>query len=99
MLLERIEEGEEVSTNSETTSATTAASPDLHPARSRCKHSVSGCSFKLPNMEYHEIKECKYRPTRCPSLTCPVKPPFCKLLRHLEVTKLPTRPLTFLKQI
>ena len=54
--------------------------------RTRCRFSISGCPFQLPSMELHEGKECKYRPTRCPSLTCPVKSPFIKLLRHLEVS-------------
>ena len=56
--------------------------------RTRCRFSVSGCPFQLPSMELHEDRECKYRPTRCPSLTCPVKSPFIKLLRHLEVCTL-----------
>ena len=54
-------------------------------SRTRCRFSVSGCPFKLASMEMHEDKECKYRPTRCPSLTCPEKPPFIKLLKHIEV--------------
>ena len=58
--------------------------------RTRCRFSVSGCPFQLPSMELHEDRECKYRPTRCPSLTCPVKSPFIKLLRHLEVPSLHT---------
>ena len=37
-------------------------------------------------MEQHEENECKYKPARCPSLTCPVKPAFANLLKHIEVT-------------
>ena len=72
--LERISESDE-----ETTEGTGSGQ------RTRCRFSISGCPFQLPSMELHEGKECKYRPTRCPSLTCPVKSPFIKLLRHLEV--------------
>ena len=54
--------------------------------RTRCRYSVTGCPFKLPSMIQHEDRECKYRPTRCPSLTCPVKPPFIKLLKHVTVS-------------
>ena len=36
-------------------------------------------------MEQHEEKDCKYKPARCPSLTCPVKPAFANLLKHIEV--------------
>jgi len=57
---------------------------EISGQRTRCRFSVSGCPFQLPSMELHEDRECKYRPTRCPSLTCPVKSPFIKLLRHLE---------------
>ena len=55
--------------------------------RTRCRFSVSGCPFRLPSMEEHEVRECKFRPARCPSLTCPVRPPFAKLLRHIDVSK------------
>lgn len=54
--------------------------------RTRCRFSVSGCPFRLPSMEEHELRECKFRPARCPSLTCPVRPPFAKLLRHIDVS-------------
>ena len=54
--------------------------------RTRCRFSVSGCPFRLPSMEEHEVRECKFRPARCPSLTCPVRPPFAKLLRHIDVS-------------
>ena len=54
---------------------------------SRCRFNVSGCPYKLPSMQQHEERECKYRPTRCPSLTCPVKPPFVKVLKHILVSK------------
>ena len=63
--------------------------------RTRCRFSVSGCPFQLPSMELHEDRECKYRPTRCPSLTCPVKSPFIKLLRHLEVCTLHKGPFKY----
>ena len=55
--------------------------------RTRCRYSVSGCPFRLPSMEEHEARECKFRPARCPSLTCPVRPPFAKLLKHIDVSK------------
>lgn len=51
--------------------------------RTRCRYSVSGCPFKLPSMQQHEDRECSYRPTRCPSLTCTAKAPFVKLLKHI----------------
>ena len=54
--------------------------------RTRCRYSVSGCPFRLPSMEEHEARECKFRPARCPSLTCPVRPPFAKLLKHIDVS-------------
>ena len=53
--------------------------------RTRCRYSVSGCPFKLPSMQQHEDRECSYRPTRCPSLTCTAKAPFVKLLKHITV--------------
>ena len=53
--------------------------------RTRCRYSVTGCPFKLPSMQQHEDRECSYRPTRCPSLTCTAKPPFVKLLKHITV--------------
>ena len=51
----------------------------------RCRFSSTGCPYKLPSMEYHEDKLCQYRPTRCPSLTCPMKPAYAKLIHHIEV--------------
>ncbi|XP_059079789.1 uncharacterized protein LOC131877951 isoform X2 [Tigriopus californicus] len=50
----------------------------------RCRFFSSGCPYRLPSMEFHEDRECKFRPTRCPSLTCPIKPPFAKLLEHVQ---------------
>lgn len=50
----------------------------------RCRFSNAGCPFRLPSMEEHEERECRYRPTRCPSLTCPVKPAFANLLKHIQ---------------
>jgi hypothetical protein len=32
------------------------------------------------------IGECRFRPTRCPSLTCSAKPAFSNLLKHIEVS-------------
>ena len=52
----------------------------------RCCYHESGCPYRLPSMEQHEEKECKYKPARCPSLTCPVKPAFANLLKHIEVS-------------
>ncbi len=51
----------------------------------RCRFHGSGCPYRLPSMEFHEEKECKYRPTRCPSLTCPVRPAYAKLMQHIQV--------------
>ena len=52
----------------------------------KCCYHESGCPYRLPSMEQHEENECKYKPARCPSLTCPVKPAFANLLKHIEVT-------------
>ena len=52
----------------------------------KCCYHESGCPYRLPSMEQHEEKECKYKPARCPSLTCPVKPAFANLLKHIEVS-------------
>lgn len=84
--LERIneeEENEELKLASFSESNSDSALAAL--GRTRCRFSVTGCPFRLPSMEQHEERECRYRPTRCPSLTCPVKPPFVKLLKHIEV--------------
>ena len=35
-----------------------------------CKYQSLGCDFIVPNVKDHEVHECSYRPTRCPSLTC-----------------------------
>ena len=51
----------------------------------RCRFSSSGCPYRLPSMEDHEERECRFRPTRCPSLTCSAKPAFSNLLKHIEV--------------
>ena len=53
----------------------------------RCKFSSSGCKYKLPSMQRHEERDCKYRPARCPSLTCPLRPPFATILQHIKVSK------------
>ena len=50
----------------------------------KCRYSASGCPHRLPSMEYHEEKECRFRPTRCPSLTCPVRPPYARLMAHIR---------------
>ena len=52
----------------------------------KCCYHESGCPYRLPSMEQHEENECKYKPARCPSLTCPVKPAFANVLKHIEVT-------------
>ena len=54
--------------------------------KTKCRYGVYGCPFTLASMELHENQECEFRPTRCPSLTCSAKPPFVKLLKHLEVS-------------
>ena len=51
----------------------------------RCRYSTSGCNYRLPSMEFHEERECRFRPTRCPSLTCPIKPPYARLMEHIRV--------------
>lgn len=51
----------------------------------KCRFHIQGCPYRLPSMEDHEERECHYRPTRCPSLTCPAKPAFSSLLKHIEV--------------
>ena len=53
----------------------------------RCKFHTSGCRYKLPSMQRHEDRDCKYRPARCPSLTCPLRPPFATLLDHIKVSR------------
>ena len=52
-----------------------------------CRFSSSGCPYRLPSMEFHEERRCRFRPTRCPSLTCPDKPPYARLMEHIQVPK------------
>lgn len=56
-----------------------------HIAGVLCRFSTSGCPYHLPSMEFHEEKRCRFRPTRCPSLTCPDKPPYARLMEHIQV--------------
>ena len=51
----------------------------------KCKYRSSGCRYKVPCMQRHEDVDCKYRPARCPSLTCPLRPPFATILDHIKV--------------
>ena len=67
--------------------------------RTRCRYSVSGCPFKLPSMQQHEDRECSYRPTRCPSLTCTAKAPFVKLLKHITVIIIQTKKISIIVYI
>ena len=50
-------------------------------------------------MEQHEENECKYKPARCPSLTCPIKPAFANLLKHIEVAGYHIDTIVFMKQM
>ena len=50
----------------------------------KCRFHESGCPYKVPSIERHEERECKYRPARCPSLTCPLRPPFATILEHIK---------------
>ena len=64
--------------------------PALYPASPggvavHCRFSTSGCPYRLPSMEFHEERRCRFRPTRCPSLTCPDKPPYARLMEHIQV--------------
>ena len=52
----------------------------------RCRFHTSGCPYSLPDMTFHEEKLCQYRPTRCPSLTCPEKPAYAKVMQHIKVS-------------
>eukprot|EP00095_Tigriopus_kingsejongensis_P008755 maker-scaffold92_size382268-snap-gene-2.26 protein:Tk08755 transcript:maker-scaffold92_size382268-snap-gene-2.26-mRNA-1 annotation:"e3 ubiquitin-protein ligase sinat2-like" len=84
MLLRKMEkEMERIEEEPESISITTASETSASGAV-RCRFYNSGCTYRLPSMEIHEDRECKYRPTRCPSLTCPFKPPFAKLLEHVQ---------------
>ena len=82
--LERIDEEPQFDASSSSMLMYSVDESALHSGSVRCRYSVSGCPYRLPSMDYHEDKECKFRPTRCPSLTCPVKPPYARLLQHVQ---------------